>query len=331
MMMLLMAALAEPYTPLAPALTDWHPSPDTYEQRLEIAAGQAPLGTTHIELFATGPDGVRRPYSSYLPVLPAPVQKDRPAPTGPPADVAGSTQGGLSGRAVYLSQCHGWIYFETLNAFSTQRGNLFDTVEDFHNPEGMNQYLIPMLENAGANLFTVKERDNNPLMSIVDNGGEGYVEDGSGFEDGPAGFAPNGPWEYGENPFDAGGTRRFPADNGGRVVWTPEVPRDGQYVVYVSWESDPENSETAHYRIHHPGGVIDRLFDQTVHGSTWQYVERLWLPEGIGGLTVELMGDGTTPGRWLSADAVRIGGGFSDVIRQGNVSLRPRWEEGAIQ
>ena len=53
---------------------------------------------------------------------------------------------------MYLSQCHGWLYFESLSGFSTQRGNLYDTVEDLHNPEGADQYLTRYLENAGSDL-----------------------------------------------------------------------------------------------------------------------------------------------------------------------------------
>ena len=51
------------------------------------------------------------------------------------------------------------------------------------------------------------------------------------------------------------------------------MPKDGYYNVYVSWDSDSGNDPNAHYRITHNGGVIDRTFDQRVHGSTWQYRE----------------------------------------------------------
>ena len=78
------------------------------------------------------------------------------------------------------------------------------------------------------------------------------------------------------------------------------------------------NATDAHYRITHPGGTIDRWYDQTVHGSTWQYVDELWLTAGQS-LTVELVGDATT-GSWLSADAVRIGGGMDDISRHGETT-----------
>lgn len=251
-----------------------------------------------------------------------------PVPVELPVDAPGAADGALSGRAVYLSQCHGWIWYDSLDGFSTQRGNVWDTVEDVHNPEGLNQFLANYLENAGARVFTAKERDQNPTMVVVDDGDLGYAEAGDGFADGEAGYGWLPTYVYGENPFDLGGTRRFPAGQGAVATWTPDVPEDGHYAVYVSWDADADNARDAHYRLVHPGGTIDRWFDQTVHGSTWQYVETLWLPAGES-LSVELVGDGASGG-WLSADAVRIGGGTGLVERYGETTGRPRWEEGAI-
>ncbi len=315
MLIWLPALFAAPYVELAePDLT-----PDEIDERLEEAAGRAPVGTTHVAL--EGPE----------PLAIAPVPDKEPDLRSAPVDHPGRADGALSGKGIYLSQCHGFIWYDSLWSFSTQRGNLYDTVEDFHNPEGMNQYLARYLENAGAAVFTTKERGMNRRSAIADNDGDGYSEAGSGFADGAAGFADHGPWVYGENPFDAGTTRTFPASGGGVATWVPEVPVDGVYAVYASWDSDGAHAKDAHYRITHPGDTIDRTYDQTVHGSTWQYVETLWLPAGVGGLTVELIGDSAESGKKLSADAVRIGGGMGDVRRHDDLSGRPRWEEGAIQ
>ena len=301
--------------------------PDAHDWLLETARDAEGRPPTH----GRGPDGVLRPLVDYLPpVPPVPDKEPHAAGAAPPLDHPGAADGFLSGRAVYLSQCHGFIWFNSLGGFSTQRGNLFDTVEDFHNPEGLNQYLAPYLENAGARVFTARERDWTARMAIADNDGEGYSESGGGFEPGLSGFREGGPWAYGQDPFDAGTTRRFPAGGGGVAAWVPEIAEDGWYGVYVTWDADGDHARDAHYRITHPGGVIDRVYDQTAHGSTWQYVERLWLPAGVGGLTVELIGDSSDGERWLSADAVRVGGGSGDVTRNGEGTGRPRWEEGAI-
>ncbi|MAA79287.1 MAG: hypothetical protein CL916_08505, partial [Deltaproteobacteria bacterium] len=179
-------------------------SPDEYDELLEEAAGLSGSSASSIMLWSTNDRGQWVPTQNLLPPIVPPPQKE--ASTG--VDIEGKTDGFLSGKAIYLSQCHGWIYNENLGRFATQRGNNFGTVEDFHNPEGMNQYLIQYLENAGARVFTVKERGMNSSMSISDNDGDGYSESGSDFEDGALGFADLGFWDYGENPFDTGTTRR---------------------------------------------------------------------------------------------------------------------------
>lgn len=306
--------------------------PDVYDALLEDAAGRAPVGVASVELWATDVHGVDRPLRD---LLRRPVRRPDRDDEGAGAlrvsgDNPGESAGFLSGRAVYVSQCHGLIWFDSLGRFSTQRGVAFDTVEDYHNPEGADQFLIRYLENAGARVFTAKERDINPLSALADNDASGYSEVGAGFADGPSGFAEDAPYAYGENPFDGGTTRTFPATGGAVATWQPTVPEDGVYAVYLSWDSSTANASDAHYRITHPGGVIDRWYDQKVHGSTWQYTETLWLTQGAS-LTVELVGDSAEAGALLSADAVRIGGGMDDVSRHGGTTGRPRWESGAIQ
>ncbi len=309
------------------------PSPASIDLDLLLEERAGRSDAPHVALWPGAPDPSQlRPKTPPIPDKEpwAALSAGPPPSAGPAADHPGATPGGLSGKAVYVSQCHGWQWYDSLGRFSTQRGILFDTIEDFHNPEGANHYLLRYLENAGAATFTARERDWNPEMAIADNDGEGYGEAGSGFVDGGAGFAEGAPYALSDLPFSAGTTRRFPADGGGVATWTPEVPKDGFYAVYVSWDSAPDNALSAHYRLTHSGGVIDRSFDQTVHGSTWQYVEHLWLPAGVGGLTVELVGDSGEAGRWLSADAVRIGGGIDDAERHGETTARPRWEASAL-
>lgn len=315
-------AWAAPYAVVVDAVPE---DRDAYDALLEDLAGRSPADATGSRVFV-------REGAALVPVderLPLPPSIDKPEPRAAPADHPGDTPGALTGKAVYLSQCHGWIWYDSLGTFSTQRGDVHDTVEDFHNVEAADQFLTAYLENAGAAVYTAKERDPNPEWAVVDDGDPAYEEVGDGFSDGPPGYGHQDTWVYGENPFETGGTRRFPASGGGVARWTPTVPSDGWYAVYVSWDSAADNARDAHYRVIHRGGTIDRRFDQTVHGSTWQYVETLWLPAGEGGLVVELVGDATS-GTYVSADAVRIGGGVGVVERHGELHGRPRFEEGAI-
>ena len=299
-------------------------SHDDFDILLEEAAGRMPLEATQLQLVNA--DGT--PLDALLSPPSHPAEPDDPRPPAP-ADNPGRADGFLSGRAVYMSQCHGWLYSEVLGRFATQRGDVYDTVEDFHNPEGANIYLLNYLENAGASVYTARERGTNVHQALSDNGDPTYSETGSGFEEGGLGFADAAPYPYGVNPFEQGTTRRFPADGGGVATWSPVVPEDGYYAVYVSWDAQADNTTAAHYRITHPGGEIDRYFDQTVHGATWQYLERLWLDAGSS-LTIALVADSAESGTWVSADAVRVGGGMGDVERQGVLTQRPRWESSAV-
>lgn len=320
-----------------------HLDPDLVDDWLERAAGRSPASARQVALRVVLPGGAERPAGALLPPissvpdkvpspglapqLPEPGAAVAP-PAGPTADLPGPGQGFLTDRAVYLSQCHGWIWYDSLGRFSTQRGNLYDTVEDFHNPEGANHYLVHYLENAGARVYTVRERDPSTAEAIVDDGDPAYSESGT-VEAGYRGFEAASGWSYGGGPFDDGSTRRARQSSGARFEWHPTVPEDGLYAVYVSWVPDAENTAAATYTIDHPGGTTVRSFDQRSHGWTWQYVETLWLEAG-NSLTVSLAADGAVDDGWVSADAVRIGGGVGNISRYGTTTGRPRWEEGAI-
>jgi hypothetical protein len=300
--------------------------PEWVEAVLEDAVGASPghvRGTTVLAFDPSLGDWVR--LQDQVPEV-APVEERHAFVM--PADNPGAADGALSGKAVYLSQCHGWIWNGA--SFGTQRGVFHETVEDFHNPEGLNQFLTAYLENAGARVYTVKERDTGTLSAVVDDADGGYTETGSGFTPGLPGYGHQATYAYGVNPFAQGTTRTFSAHGGAIASWQPDVPADGYYNVYVSWDALAGNAPDAHYRLVHPGGALHRYFDQRVHGSTWQYVDRLWLTAGQS-LIVELIGDSPGSGTTLSADAVRIGGGLGVVSRGGVTTGRPRWEGGAVQ
>ncbi len=282
-----------------------------------------------------GDDGVARPLPELLALPPVPDKGPPVPPPSHPADNPGQRDGALSGKTIYLSQCHGWYWHDDYEDWYTQRPNLFDTVEDFHNPEGMNQYLLRYLVNAGASVMTVREPDLNEAMVIVDDTSAGYAESGTWTDSVAAGFASNqGPYAYGTDPFELGGNRYAETTAGGGATarWTPHIPEDGRYNVYVSYSQDGSRAPDAHYVVHHPGGDTDVHLDQRKHGSTWVYAGRFWFEAGSSDDrgSVELMSDSSEPGSIVSADAVRFGGGVGDVMRGGTTSGFERWEEAAV-
>ena len=167
--------------------------PQEIEELLEDLAGQAPADAAAVDLWVRDEAGDLIRLESLLPEPPpVPIKEDlaRSRPVAHP----GRADGDLSGKGIYLSQCHGFIWYDSLRRFSTQRGNNHDTVEDLHNPEGMNQFLTAYLENAGASVFTAKERDHNPQRVVVDDSDAAFEETGDGFRDGPAGYGHKATW-----------------------------------------------------------------------------------------------------------------------------------------
>ena len=79
---------------------------------------------------------------------------------------------GLEGRHIALWGSHG-LYYELGNArWEWQRARIMQAVEDKYPTSYVLEYVAPMLENAGANVLMPRERDTNPLESIVDEDGQ---------------------------------------------------------------------------------------------------------------------------------------------------------------
>ena len=262
----------------------------------------------------------------------------------------GTVTGALDGKLLFISQAHGFIDYGAETGWSTQRGITNSIVEDFHNAEAINQYLIPYLEHAGAMVFTVREPDQGSAMVIVDEGdGSGSPANGTYVESGDAGaFAASGqdgfanfqaPYDSVTNPFrDTDGTARLMATTASetaRATWTPVIPTSGFYTVQVSYTRDGSNrASDAHYVVIHSGGATDVLVNQERHGWTWVPIGRFWFEAGFDPAvaSVALVNDSTEVGDTVSADAVRFGGGMGDTfgaVTTDQLSGRPRWEEGA--
>lgn len=301
------------------------------------------------------------PIIELLPAPPAVPQKDFELP---PSDnghrdavvTAPGTRrrGALSGKVVYVSAGHGFTWDPALGRWATQRGNTHDIVEDLVSAETINQLLTTYLENAGATVFTVRERDTNPDMVIVDAGAGGassqsgtspdiskgeYLEVQGTWTDSTGGGFQNGlaPYVGTTNPFGQG-TSRVAATSqtvSASAQWRFEVPKTGDYQVYASWAAGNNRAPDARYVIRHGGGEATRRVDQRRHGKTWVGLGRYHFRAGER-YAVSLMNDSATPNTFVSADAIRIGGGMGDAARgtdaaapRSRLSTRPRWEENA--
>ena len=232
---------------------------------------------------------------------------------------------GLSGRHIALWQSHGRYFDQTENRWKWQRSALWQTCEDLYTQSYVLPYLVPMLENAGACVLLPRERDVQKYEVLADNDAAGqYAEEGA-WESGGAGFAHlRQVYHTGENPFRDGTTRRVRTVTGGatvRAVWQADIPERGEYAVYVSYDSTPQNADDAQYTVHHLGGDSSFAVNQTMGGGTWIYLGRFLLDAGSQEV-VTLTNRSRQAGRIVSADAVKIGGGYGNIARTVCDSLR---------
>lgn len=237
---------------------------------------------------------------------------------------------GLTGRHIALWQSHGRYFDQTRNCWRWQRSRLWMTCEDLYTQSYVLPYLVPMLENAGANVLLPRERDVQKHEVLADNdGGAAQYREQTGREawtTGGAGFAHRREvYRSGENPFREGTVRRTrtvtdPAEES-RAVWRADIPERGEYAVYVSYESTPESADDAVYTVHHLGGRSSYAVNQTMGGGTWIYLGRFPFAAGEQEV-VTLTNRSRRAGRTVSADAVKIGGGFGNIARTVCDSLR---------
>jgi hypothetical protein len=239
----------------------------------------------------------------------------------------GPVQGILDGKTIYLSAGHGFTW--TSVGWRTQRGNTNGIVEDLVSIEAVNQYLIPYLHAMGAYVVTVREPDLGTEAVIVDDGAatiEGTPEE-----------TPVGDAGWGEvavpivddavNPFGSGGARALvsKAQESGGLVFTPALPTDGHYNVYVSFVQGPDRVADAHFVVRHSGGQTHVRIDQRRHGSTWVLLGRFHLENGVAAVAV--LDDSMDAGAIVSVDAVRFGGGMAVHDRGGGTNGRPLAEQ----
>ena len=250
---------------------------------------------------------------------------------------------GLEGRHIALWQSHGQYYINNHDKWGWQRPRLFCTSEDQFTQSFLLPYLIPMLENAGANVFTPRERDTQKQEVIVDNDGT-LSGKGSLYLDvksrkarweqtGLPGFAQRKRvYQDGENPFLTG-TARFAKTEKKKdkafAEWVPDIPETGEYAVYVSYQTLPNSVSDAKYLVFHAGGVTEFKVNQRIGGGTWVYLGTFTFDKGRNDYSMVILSNESKEKGVVCADAVRFGGGMGNIARGGKTSGLPRYLEGA--
>lgn len=246
---------------------------------------------------------------------------------------------GLQNRHLSLWASHGRYYDQSKGYWRWQRPKLFGTTEDLFTQTIVVPYLIPMLEQAGAIVFTPRERDWQKEEIIVDNDGSKshYIEVTSGekWQNAPqAGFAYHtGTYTDGENPFEEGSARMVKTTSSksrySLATYQPRFNKAGRYAVYVSYQTLPNSIGNALYTVWHKGERTQFHVNQKMGGSTWVYLGTFDFDEGYSEFNRVTVSNQSNEKGVITTDAVRFGGGMGNIERDGQISGLPRCLEGA--
>lgn len=245
---------------------------------------------------------------------------------------------GLYGSHIALWHSHGWYYENRLDRWEWQRARVFQIVEDIYPMAYTVPFLAPMLENAGATVLFPRERDTQKHEVIVDtdtSDGKSYIDYPETYFTGSTpGFAiGNPPYESGVNPFQMGEWLFMVSDSTAEdtLTYVPDIPESGEYAVYLSWADTIDAVTDGEYLIRHVGGNTRILANQTMGYGTWIYAGTYHFTKGLnpGRGSVSVTNHSVSPGKVVTTDAVRFGGGMGNISRNGRISKRPRFVEGA--
>ena len=248
---------------------------------------------------------------------------------------------GLQNRHVAIWASHGRYFDKDKMEWQWQRPKLFATTEDLFTPTIVIPFLIPMLENAGACVFTPRERDWQPREYIIDNDDpecrSNYSETSTSkpWQDaGIKGFAHHsGPYSDGENPFESGTLRMARSTkkkSPSTITYQPNFSEAGRYAVYVSYQTVEGSVDDARYIVCHKGQRTEFRVNQQMGGGTWVYLGTFDFDKGCNSYNCVIATNNSRHrGGVVTSDAVRFGGGMGNIQRGGRVSTLPRCLEGA--
>lgn len=247
-------------------------------------------------------------------------------------------QNGLSGIHIALTPSHGYYYDDKEKfIWKWQRPSLWCTREDLLTQSFVYPYLIPMLENAGAVVLSMRERDSQTNCCIVDNlsGDKSYVRQSKSREQWES-VRCNG-FSLLQQQITSDSTAmvdviRTTYNNGAghaSAKWIPDIPETGEYAVYVTYRTFSNSVPDARYTVSHSGGTTTFLVNQRMGEGSWIYLGTFRFEKGRSQSSMVSLDNESNCAGVVCADAVRFGGGVGTEVRGGSVSSMPRYLEAA--
>lgn len=274
------------------------------------------------------------PPTTFAPTCQTPLVQELTSPNRP--------KYGLSNRHIAMWQSHGRYYEAKLDRWEWQRCRLLQTVEDLYTQSYVLPFLVPMLEQAGANVLIPRERDWSSFEAIVDNDGNSFQPKAKYSE-----YNGKESWKNGigkgfaylrktytnfENPFTEGTYRMVTSIKNGqesKAEWIPQIDQTGEYAVYVAYHTVPGSTNAARYTVYHRGGISEFKVNQQMGGGTWIYLGKFIFDKNLGKSQRIVLSNKTgKAGEVVTADAIKIGGGMGNIGRP-ETSTYPRFTEAA--
>ena len=216
-----------------------------------------------------------------------------------------SAKQGLDGKHIALWGSHGIYYVQAYRMWKWQRARLWTTIEDLYTSSYTMPFLVPMLENAGAVVLQPRERDTQLHEVIVD---DSELVEGITSAQGTGWGRPAAPLLEGDNPFAMGSYSTVNT----AARYTPNLPEEGEYAVYVSYKSLPKSNPQAEYTVVHKGISTTYHVNQQMGGGTWIYLGTFDFGTDVNSNYVTL----THKGKHITTtDAIKFGGGWGSVAR----------------
>jgi N-acetylmuramoyl-L-alanine amidase len=241
-------------------------------------------------------------------------------------------QKGLANIHMAVTPSHGLYYDNGDTLWEWQRPPLYCTREDLLTQSFAYPYLIPMLENAGAVVYTARERDWQTNSVIIKSGQKGYREDGSWSTHTAGGYSEDSirilPDSNKVNSRTAR-TGNGPGTQMSTAFWIPEIPEDGDYGVYVTYQTTENSVDDARYIVFHTGGTTTFRVNQQMGGGTWVYLGTFHFKKGQSPQGMVSLDNSSDMRGTVNADAVRFGGGTATETRNGLEITAPRYNMGA--
>ena len=243
------------------------------------------------------------------------VEEPEEVPVFRPSDTSRAVKlplgGALVGKRVALSAGHGWDdgWERPLCNFDKRADGVR---EDITNAIFINRWVIPLLQNMGAEVISVREPDFSQDYKIVDNGDAGYSETGT-FQDSTSNSSDG-------TRFRHGSTYRFSEEAGAKATWSHTFPASGYRRIQVWYPESSNRPNDVKYTVKAGGGTFEYTINQTQYGRRYVDLGLHWCAANVPcSVTVERVASSGA----LIADAVK----FSSFTLSSSPNL-PLWQMG---